>query len=187
MDFQAGICTASGAAGRSGIAAEVDRRGVLPRIRTVLERARARSLYIVHVRVAFDDRYTLRTNRSKRFDGLEQQGGLLLGSDEAQFCPEAQPLQGEPVITKGGVDPFIGTPLMEILVARRIRDLAVCGVATNFVVESAVRHAADSGFAVTVLEDCCASYDEAMHDFAVKKTLPAFAEIRQAAVWLMSL
>jgi len=105
---------------------------------------------------------------------------MLLGTPDTEFCAEVQPVKGEPVITKGCVNPFIGTALMELLVGRRIGELYLGGVATNMVVESATRHAADSGFAVNVIEDLCASFDLPMHEFAITKTLPVFAELCSA-------
>ena len=61
-------------------------------------------------------------------------------------------------MTKGGVDPFIGTPLLEVLLRNNISRVALAGVATNLVVESAARHAIDSGLSVVVLADLCASF-----------------------------
>jgi nicotinamidase-related amidase len=81
------------------------------------------------------------------------------------------------VITKGCVNPFIGTPLQARLVTLGITDLYLGGVATNFVVESAARHAGDSGFHVTVLEDLCAAYNEPMHEFAITRTIPLFPDV----------
>ena len=37
------------------------------------------------------------------------------------------------------------------------------GVATEFVVEAAARHAADADFRVIVLEDCCAAFSDDAH------------------------
>ena len=59
----------------------------------------------------------------------------------------------------------MGTPLFEILAGRGIRDVVLLGVATNLVVESTARHATDLGFRVTVVEDCCASFMDDLHDF----------------------
>jgi nicotinamidase-related amidase len=108
---------------------------------------------------------------------MEQRRLMLEGSDDAAFVPEAQPAAGEVVVSKGCVNPFIATGLAERLLVAGVTDLFLAGVATNFVVESAARHAGDSGFQVSVIEDLCASYDESMHDFAVRKTLPMFGQV----------
>jgi len=170
MDYQKAVC-------KGMAAAEVERRGVLSHAASCLQAARANGVPVIHVRVGFDPEHSLRTNRSKRFEGFEQRGAMRLGSPDTEFCDEVQPMAGEPIVTKGCVNPFIGTALMELLVGRRVGELFLAGVATNMVVESALRHAADSGFATSVVEDCCASFDLEMHDFAIKKIFPSFGDV----------
>lgn len=170
MDYQNAVC-------RGMAAAEVDRRGVLQNAKRCLEVARANNVPVVHVRVAWDPQHSLRTSKSKRFEGFEANGAMRVGTSETDFCDEVRPVAGEPVINKGCVNPFIGTALTELLIGRRTGELYLAGVATNFVVESALRHAADSGFAAKVIEDCCASFDVAMHEFAIAKIFPAYGEI----------
>jgi len=72
---------------------------------------------------------------------------------------------------------FVGTTLEIVLLNKGITDLYLCGVATNFVVESCAREASHLNFNCHVLEDCCASWAPHMHEFAIKETLPQFAEI----------
>lgn len=178
MDFQVAICGKGGALGeRSGLTAHTAERGVLDLVSTCLRAARDADLPVLHARVAFDEAYTRRTNRSERFAGMEANRLLIEGSPDADFVAEAAPLAGETVVNKGCVNPFIGTTLEARLRALGVRELYLGGVATNFVVESAARHAGDSGFSVTVLEDLCASYNQEMHDFAIQRTLPLFASI----------
>lgn len=188
LDFQVGICGPGGALGTaSGLSAHTAERGVLPAVVGCLDKVRAAGLPVLHARVSFDPAYTRRTNRSARFAFFEEMGLMIDGSPEAAFVAEAQPLAGEVVVAKGCVNPFIGTVLSARLSSIGITDLYLAGVATNFVVESAARHAGDSGLHVTVLEDLCASYNQEMHDFAIKKTLPLFARIDTSASLLAGL
>jgi nicotinamidase-related amidase len=170
MDYQNAVC-------KGMAAAEVDRRGVLQKAKRCLEAARTYKVPVIHVRVGFDPQHSLRTSKSKRFEGFEAQGAMRLGAADTEFCEEVRPAAAEPVVNKGCVNPFIGTALTELLIGRRAGELFLAGVATNFVVESALRHAADSGFAVKVIEDCCASFDSAMHEFAITKIFPAYGEL----------
>lgn len=177
-DFQVAICGPGGKlGGSSGLSAHTAERGVLGRVADCLAAARERGVPVLHARVAFDPGYTRRSNRSQRFSGMERNGLLQAGSEDAEFMPEAAPVAGEAVFDKGCVNPFIGTGLEQRLIALGIRRLFIGGVATNFVVESAARHAGDSGFQVTVVEDLCAAYNQEMHEFAIQKTLPLFADI----------
>ena len=45
---------------------------------------------------------------------------MLADSPEAQIVAQLAPIDGEPVIDKGCVDPFVGTPLREVLAAEGI-------------------------------------------------------------------
>jgi len=170
MDYQNAVC-------KGMAAAEVEKRGVLVKARACLEAARKNKVPVIHVHVGFDPKHSLRTSKSKRFESFDTSGGMRVGTPDTEFCDEVKPIDGEPVVLKGCVNPFIGTALMELLIGRRAGELYLAGVATNAVVESALRHAADSGFACNVLEDCCASFDASMHDFAIQKIFPGYGEI----------
>ena len=184
LDYQAAICD-QGAHGRQpALAAQVAERDVLARAEKTLAVARDSGRFIVHVRLAFDPSYELRTNASARFAAYRDTGAMLVGSPEAEFVAEVAPLDTEPVVTKGGVDPFIGTPLLEVLLRNGISRVALAGVATNLVVESAARHAIDSGLSVVVLADLCASFAAELHEFAVTRTLPLFGEVSDSETFL---
>lgn len=188
MDYQVAICGAQGRLGTSsGLSVHAHERGVLARVAESLAGARSEGLPVLHARVLFDAAYTRRTNRSARFAAFEKNQLLMEGAADAEFVPEAAPIHGETVVNKGCVNPFIGTGLQQRLVTLGVTDLYLGGVATNFVVESAARHAGDSGFHVTVLEDLCAAYDQKMHDFAITNTLPLFAEISSSQDFLVAL
>lgn len=176
LDYQEGICR--GPIGQSsGLVDQVRARRVLENAATCLAAARAAGLTIAHVRVAFAAGYVNRINRSQRFARFEHNGLLAEGDADTDFCAEVRPEVGELVVNKGCVDPFIGTSLLQHLLGRGVRTVFLGGVATNMVVESAARHACDSGFDVAVLEDLCASHDETLHEFFVSRSLPAFSTV----------
>ena len=79
------------------------------------------------------------------------------------------------------MNPFFNTGLMSWLWSRGVKRIVTGGVVTNLVVESTAQAADDAGFAVVVLEDCCASPNPVWHKFAVENTLPLFAEIASTA------
>ena len=135
MDYQNAVC-------KGMAAAEVEKRGVLQNARKCLEAARKAKVTVIHVRVAIDREHSLRTSRSKRFETFEQSGAMQLGTADTEFCEEVKPIAGEPIVSKGCVNPFIGTALTELLIGRRAGELYLAGVVTNMVVESALRHAA---------------------------------------------
>lgn len=159
------------------LAAQVRERGVVATASRVLEAARAADVPVFHVRLAFDPTYKLRTNRLPRFDGYPTNQKMKVGSPEAEFLPELAPADDEAVVDKGCVDPFVGTALREALAATGIDHVVLGGIATHLVVESAARHASDSGLQVSIVEDMCAAPDPALHDHAVAKTLPLFGTV----------
>lgn len=182
MDYQVGICGEGGLLGsRSGLAAHTAQRNVLEKAGKTLAAARERGIPVVHVGVAFDEMFQNRTNRTAGFERFETNRWMLQGSPEAEFNPEVRPIEGEHVVFKGCVNPFIGTNLSEILIQLGVTNLYIAGTATNYVVESTARHAGDSGYSVTILEDLCASYNDEMHRYAIEKILPLFATIGTSA------
>lgn len=182
LDYQVALCHSEGAVGGpSGLGAEAAERGVLEHAARCLEAARKAGVFVGHARVAFDDAFRNRTNRSARFGSFERDRLLLRADPQAAICEEVAPVPGEPIVDKGCVSPFVGTNLIEVLISQGVRRLFLGGVATNFVVESAARHAGDSGFAVTVLEDLCAAYDDEMHRFSIDRMMPLFAEVSDSS------
>jgi nicotinamidase-related amidase len=177
LDYQVALCEEGPHLRMPPLAAQIAERGVLGTAERVLAAARAAGTLVVHVRLAFDPSYRLRTNRLPRFDPYEEQRAMLAGSPEARIVKALEPADGEPVVDKGCVDPFVGTPLRDVLAAEGVTEVVLGGVATNLVVESAARHASDSGLQVTVVEDMCASFRPDFHDFSVTNMLPLFGSV----------
>jgi nicotinamidase-related amidase len=187
IDLQVALCEEGEHTRLPALAAQVRERNVLAKASVVLAAARDAGLYVVHVRLAFDPTYELRANRTPRWDAYPADRAMLADSPAAQIVASLTPLATEPVVVKGSVDPFIGTSLTEMLIGNGIRSLTIAGVATNLAVESAVRHAGDSGFAVTVLEDACASFSPAAHEFSVGTILPMFSNVVSSDDYLASI
>ncbi len=187
VDYQVALCEEGDLCRLPALAAQVRERDVLAKASKVLEAARTAGVYVVHVRLAFDPTYELRSNRTKRWDAYPADRAMLADSPAAQIVTALAPAEGEPVVLKGSVDPFIGTSLANMLLGNGIRSIAVAGVATNLAVESAVRHAGDSGFDVTVIEDLCASFSPAAHEFSTGTILPMFATVASSDDYLASL
>jgi len=180
IDYQVGLCHTGPLCLAPPLAEQVQARGVLRTAADVLDSARRAGVLVVYARLAFDAQYVFRTNRTQRFDRYPAERLLQYGDDAAQIVPELEPAD-EPVITKGCVDPFIGTPLLPTLLGRGIGTVVLGGVSTNLAVESAARHAADSGLQPVVVENMCASFRTDLHELAVEHTLPMFARVVSAS------
>jgi nicotinamidase-related amidase len=177
MDLQEAMCRPNGRIGADGLAAEIARRDVLGQAGALLSALRRHRANIIHVRVGFDEDYSLMTSASPRFALFAERGLMRNDSSESRICAEVAPVRGEVVLTKGCVNPFVGTALMSVLRRKSVNHLVLAGVATNHVVEGTARFAADSGFHVTVLENVCAGASQEMHRFSVEKILPSYATV----------
>ena len=132
-------------------------RSFLEASRKALERARQLGFVIAHVHIAFSPDYADLPKNGRLFHKVAELGVVKLGSWGAEPYAGFEPLPGETCLIHKGNSAFYATGLDAILEARAVTDLTVSGLATQFSVEHTVRDAADRGFQVTVLRDCCAS------------------------------
>jgi len=177
LDLQNEIVHPEGKIGRGALAASVAERNLLARARRVMEAARRREKPVVHVRLGFRADHADALSVAPRVARLKEQGAAVLGTWGTDFPAEVAPRPDELVFTKQCVNPFLTTNLAVWLMRHGVQELVLFGVATNLVVESSARHADDQGFAVTVVEDCCASPNPEWHDFAVRNMLPLFGRV----------
>ena len=84
---------------------------------------------------------------------------------------------GDIRVTKHQWGGFYGTDLDVQLRRRRIRTVALGGIATNQGVESTARQAHEHGYDVVVVEDACAGFSSAMHAFAVETIFPMLGRV----------
>jgi nicotinamidase-related amidase len=133
--------------------------------RRVLHAARVAGLFVVHTREGHradlsDCPPAKLTRGGLTFIGTDGPMGRILvrGEEGHEIVPELAPIAGEPVIDKPGKGAFHATDLEQILRARGIRTLVVCGVTTEVCVHTTVREANDRGYECVVLEDCVGSY-----------------------------
>jgi nicotinamidase-related amidase len=96
------------------------------------------------------------------------------------------PVGDEPIVRKPRMSAFYGSELQSMLSARDIDTVVLTGVATNFVVESTARYAADLDYRVIVLEDCCTAGSEEAHRRALASMEP-LAHITTSTDWLASI
>jgi nicotinamidase-related amidase len=93
------------------------------------------------------------------------------GSDSA-FAPNSKNVEiigglhrkkGDTLIKKNKISPFYNTSLAKEL--KGIKELVVSGILANLCVRSTVQDAYDRDFKITVIKDCCASFDKKTQDF----------------------
>lgn len=90
------------------------------------------------------------------------------GSWEGRVIDEVAPVGDEIIIPKTSSGIFNSTNIEYVLRNLGVEYLIVYGVLTDQCVESAIRDAADRGFMVTQIEDCCASYTPEQHEHSIR-------------------
>ena len=139
-------------------------RNVGQSAKSVLESARKAGTLVVHVVIDYQPDFFSPRNRflqKIRIPVLSAPGVNV--AELLEIADEVKPVGDEPVVRKPRMNPFFGTPLESMLRSRDIDTVVLMGVATEFVVEAAARHAADADFRVIVLEDCCAAFSDEAH------------------------
>ena len=99
--------------------------------------------------------------------------------DFGDFVPEIAPREGDLVITKRQWGAFYGTDLDLQLRRRGIRTLVLCGISTNFGVESTARAAFEHGYDQVLVEDAMAGPSAEAHQLAVSVVFPRMGLVRE--------
>jgi nicotinamidase-related amidase len=132
--------------------------------RSVLEGARKAGVLVIHVVIDYQPQFFSPKNKflqKVRIPVMSAPGVNV--AELLQVVDEVKPVGNEPVVLKPRMNPFFGTALDSMLRSRDTDTVIMMGVATEFVVEAAARHAADADYQVIVLEDCCASFSDEAH------------------------
>ncbi|MBV8073846.1 MAG: cysteine hydrolase [Candidatus Eremiobacteraeota bacterium] len=126
------------------------RAELIERVGSLAERARTGGIPVVYVR-----------------HGDE---GLKPGTEPWQIPSEIAPRAGEPIVEKSFGDSFRETDLGDVLGARSVDHLVVCGMQSDFCIDATVRGGLARGYRVTLVEDAHATYpsggksEGAIHD-----------------------
>jgi nicotinamidase-related amidase len=143
-------------------------RNVAQTAKSVLDGARKAKILVIHAVIDYQPAFFSPKNvflQKIRIPILSAPGVDV--AEVLEIVDEVKPVGDEPVIRKPRMNPFFGTALDSMLRSRDIDTVVLMGVATEFVVEAAARHAADADYRVIVLEDCCAAFSDEAHRFAL--------------------
>ena len=162
----------------SGAFSEISRRGTLEVIKNTLEEARKHGMQVFYVNNMFSEGYPeLGDHNLPICTDSRTTHSFLAGTWGTENPDIIKPQPGDIMIRNTNTSAFSYTTLDQILRARGITDLYLCGVATNFVVDSTARYGSELGYNMHIVEDCCASWTQEMHEFAIRLILPHFGEI----------
>jgi biuret amidohydrolase len=154
--------------GKMGFGTGAKRANVVRAAQHLLDGARRSGAPVIHVRVAYRHDYADTFKNNRLFDRVIGEGALKEGEWGSAFIDDMQPAAGEYVVTHRRVNPFYGSMLQEVLDRLDARTIVICGVATNYVVEHAARHASDVGYRTIVVSDACSSSSIEAHDASLR-------------------
>jgi nicotinamidase-related amidase len=176
IDLQRGIVSREVAPHRSA--------EVVVRSARLAARFRELAALVVLVRVAYS------ADDADRLKPVADAAPMVAGPlppDWSSLVPEIGPAPTDLVVTKRQWGAFYGTELELQLSRRGIRALVMCGIATNFGVESTARDAFERGYHLVFAEDAMAGPSAEAHGFATKAIFPRIGQVRSTAEILAAL
>jgi nicotinamidase-related amidase len=148
---------------------------LMQHIGSIITAARSKGITIAHCRAAFTEaEIATISDANPVFSQLKKDPSraALFGIDsaEAAFHPAVAPEQGDIVVRKNRVGPFLNAPqdVHAIFQERGIDTLLIGGVSTGGAVAATVVQAADLDYRLFVLEDACADPNQEAHEFLLK-------------------
>lgn len=100
------------------------------------------------------------------------------GNHAHDIINELAPQPGDPVVRKTSIGAFASTGIDHLLRSLGCEHLFFTGVSTNMCVETTAREAADRGYAVTIVEDACATTHKELHEGTIKNFSRFFGKVR---------
>jgi nicotinamidase-related amidase len=181
MDVQNDIVHEEGKYKDFGSPAHAKERNIFEHIKKVLDKAREVGLKVVHVKFGMRDfEAEVKGNHTPILEAVSNLKACDLNSWGGDIYDLLKPIEGETVVEKNRINSFNRTNLKQILDEDNVDTLILAGVATNYVVEATARHASDDDYKLIILEDCCSSMNQEMHDFSINNILSNLGEISTA-------
>lgn len=148
-------------------------KSIIPTVKTVLEAARAKDMFIIHTREGHrPDLSDVPAAKKRRSSAIGEDGPmgkiLIRGEYGHDIVDELTPLPNEVVIDKPGKGAFYQTDLHIILQNKQIESLIFCGVTTHVCVHTTIREANDRGYECLMLEDGTAAFDIRDQEAAIR-------------------
>lgn len=184
IEFQNEFTTDGGVL-HDAVSEVMEKNGVLANTVTLVDKARAAGVTIMHAPITFAPGYGELTRHPYGIlKGVVDGNAFVKGTWGAAIVDDLAPADGDILIEgKRGLDTFASTNLDFILRSKGITTIILAGFLTNCCVESTMRSGYENGYRVITLTDCTAATSVAEHDNAISFDYPMFSEpIESAAV-----
>jgi nicotinamidase-related amidase len=166
MDYQNGIM------GRVS-----DGAALLAAARETIDLVRGQGGQIGYVRVGFADGEAPTGTMGSRIGAEAARTTFHADAPATQVHDEVAPQDGDIVVRKTRVGPFLTTDLDAQLRSRGVDTLLLAGISTSGVVLSTVRDGHDRDYRLIVISDLCADPEPDIHEFLVGRIFPRQAEV----------
>ncbi len=157
-------------------------------VQEALKASREKGIMVIYVNASHRAGYPEVTSKpSSLSSGIAKAGGLMRGSWGAEAIDALKPMAEEIIIYNFSSSAFSYTELDLILRNKEITDLILSGLVTNWVVESTARDAANRGYSVCTLSDCCQGVNEEMHKWSLDHILSTIGSVMDTGTYIKSL
>jgi nicotinamidase-related amidase len=163
-------------------AAPHDTKTVVANAAKIADTFRENKMPVFLVRVAMSD--------AERLKPLADENWPMRGppsADWSELMPELGPKEGDLVITKKQWGAFYGTDLDLQLRRRGIDTIVLCGISTNFGVESTARFAYEYGYQQVFVEDASSGNSVELHNMAINSIFKRMGRVRTTEQILQAL
>jgi nicotinamidase-related amidase len=155
---------------------------LIDNISKAISLARSNQMYIIYIIVGFRSGMPEVSIYNKVFSGSKERSkGRTNVSNAMDIYDTIAPGENDIIVTKRRISAFTGSDLEVLLRSLGVNRLFLTGVATSGVVLSTLCEAADKDYSVTVLSDCCADYNEDVHNMLIQKVFPFQSTIATVA------
>jgi ureidoacrylate peracid hydrolase len=179
VDMQNGFCNETGTLAKSGVN-YMPMQSIIPEVKKLIQLCRDSGIPIIwsqliHFADDVSKRLHIIPSHWDRF-------GFYPCLNGTWDCEIVNQLKGEilaedDIIVKHRFSCFYNTTLEVVLKMRGRRLLIVCGVATNYCVESTIRDAHSRDLDVALIKDCTATSDEALYEATLKNVDRVFGRV----------
>tara|TARA_Y100000310_G_scaffold138709_2_gene137743 strand:+ start:2582 stop:3160 length:579 start_codon:yes stop_codon:yes gene_type:complete len=163
MDYINEIVHPKGKFKGKGYADFIKENNTIENVLNAVEFARKENMKVIYVKVGFSEDYKEQPKDSPLFGKADEFQALKLNTWATEFYEDLDIREEDKIITKHRVSPFYNTDLEKYLEENKVRELYLCGVSTDLVVQSAARDGHDRDYKINVLSDCCAAGSKKDH------------------------
>ncbi|PRQ09094.1 cysteine hydrolase family protein [Enhygromyxa salina] len=181
--------TSPGGAFHDAVKAVMDSTEMLAKTTSLVERARAAGVTVMHAPISFAKGYNEITKHPYGIlAGVVENQAFVKGTWGAQIVDQLAPHEADIVVEgKRGLDTFASTNLDFMLRSKGIETVVLGGFLTNCCVESTMRSAYENGYEVVTLTDCAAATSQAAHDNAIEHDFGMFSKPMTASAFVAML